>query len=346
MSKKSSKLDLLVRVRFENPLPDPPFPPKLLKVETDIARLGEPSYLDQLATSTKLPVVLDSEMGMPIDLSTFEGVFDGSDAALNPTLDSKTLDPEDAALLTPLNVTAGGVAPKPEVSWMRNSSYIQRTERTRRRAALESQTAEVVDASEAAQIAAIEKSFTDIQDSKLEDIRHPDAKRKHLRVVESYDILPEDEAWSNSYILFKFPERPNAATSSNPSAEASRGRLERAVLRPVVEDDQQLVDYFLPPEADLERLSTLEETPLTAEALERVTQLDGEENLDEVYPVSPAQTPLTIECHIRQDPNIRGGQPGAAAEGVAVDVLRGRRGRRRRHVRRRARAEETQGRVL
>lgn len=75
-----SKLDLLVRVRFENPLPDLPFPPKLLNVSTDIQRLGEPSYLNQLASTTQFPMLVDSEMGMPIDLNAFDGVWDGNEA--------------------------------------------------------------------------------------------------------------------------------------------------------------------------------------------------------------------------------------------------------------------------
>lgn len=46
---------------------------------------------------------------------------------------------------------------------------------------------EDVDASEAAQIIAIEKSFEDARAQELSQIRHPDNKRKHLRVVEVRD---------------------------------------------------------------------------------------------------------------------------------------------------------------
>lgn len=76
MSKKS---DLLVRVRYLNPLPNPPFPPKLLNVNTNISRLGEPAYLDQLAATTPLPMLVDSEMGMPLDLNVYDGAWDGKD---------------------------------------------------------------------------------------------------------------------------------------------------------------------------------------------------------------------------------------------------------------------------
>ena len=69
----------MVRVRYLNPLPPPPFPPKLFIIPTDINRLGEPSYLDHLAASTPLPMLVDSEMGMPLDLNSYEGIWDGDD---------------------------------------------------------------------------------------------------------------------------------------------------------------------------------------------------------------------------------------------------------------------------
>ena len=75
-----SKLDLLVRVRFLNPLPPPPFPPKLLKIETNIGRFGDPHYTDALAASTPFPMVVDSEMGMHLDLNRYPGIWEGNDA--------------------------------------------------------------------------------------------------------------------------------------------------------------------------------------------------------------------------------------------------------------------------
>lgn len=71
-----------MRVRHLNPLPPPPFPPKLFNIATDINRLGEPSYLNQLAASTPFPMIVDSEMGMPLDLNMFDGVWNGNDAGM------------------------------------------------------------------------------------------------------------------------------------------------------------------------------------------------------------------------------------------------------------------------
>ncbi len=73
------RLDLLVKVRFLNPIPPPPFPPKLFDVPTNIHRLGEPAYLDQLASSTLLPMLVDAEMGMALDVNGFDRIWEGND---------------------------------------------------------------------------------------------------------------------------------------------------------------------------------------------------------------------------------------------------------------------------
>ncbi len=84
--------------------------------------------------------------------------------------------------------------------------------------------------------------------------------------------------------MLKFPERPSAATAQNPSAKASRGRLDRALLRPVVEEDQALIDFFLPKEGDLSRLSSLEEHPVDSETAAEAVNLGDDDKIDEMFP--------------------------------------------------------------
>ncbi|KAF7309966.1 hypothetical protein MIND_00369300 [Mycena indigotica] len=74
-SKKNSKLDLLVRVRYSNPLPAPPCPPKLLEIPTTPLRYARPGFLDALANDTPLPMIVDAEMGMPLDLGRWESLW-------------------------------------------------------------------------------------------------------------------------------------------------------------------------------------------------------------------------------------------------------------------------------
>ena len=65
----SSKLDLLVRVRYSNPLP---CPPKLLNIPTNPMRYAKLEFLYALANETPLPMIVDAECGMPLDLGKWE----------------------------------------------------------------------------------------------------------------------------------------------------------------------------------------------------------------------------------------------------------------------------------
>lgn len=71
-----SKLDLLIRVRYSNPLPAPPFPPKLIDVPTSASRYARPEFLDDIAVDTPLPMVVDGDLGMPLDLSQWDCLWD------------------------------------------------------------------------------------------------------------------------------------------------------------------------------------------------------------------------------------------------------------------------------
>lgn len=69
-------------MRYANPLPPPPCPPKLLMVDTDLSRFA--SYKDSasIARGLPLPMMVDGECGMGLDLldwpSAWEGDFGGS----------------------------------------------------------------------------------------------------------------------------------------------------------------------------------------------------------------------------------------------------------------------------
>ncbi|EIW68189.1 hypothetical protein TREMEDRAFT_32136, partial [Tremella mesenterica DSM 1558] len=282
----SSKLDLLVRVRYSNPLIAPPYPPKLFNVPTNISRLGEPSYLDHLSSSAPIPMLVDSEMGMPIDLNAYDGVWDGNDEILNPTFDpNKVKDETDLALLIPFHapVVTNGVEQANttrDYSWMRNSNYSMRKNAAKRRSAMD--TKGDIDASEAAQIMAIDKTFSDLEETQIDALRHPDPNKRDLRVVETYDILPDAERWGDPYLLMRYPEKPSAATATNPQADASNRRLARALLRPVEDEEQQrYIIYLLPREEDLDKLDESIEHPLAEEQLIKLQEGEEEGEQDE-----------------------------------------------------------------
>ncbi|KAH7101564.1 Paf1-domain-containing protein [Auriculariales sp. MPI-PUGE-AT-0066] len=264
MSQRSSKskLDLLVRVRYVNPLPAPPFPPKLLTIPTSPDRYADPKFTEPLAAETPFPMIVDADAGMPLDLLQWEGLWHerADDSQINPSKEAE-MDPRDAFLLsdTVLPSTAGpssfanghsfsghsfpgglsSGAPTP--SWLRKTEYLSRDSSSRHifeQSSQSSQDDAIPDISREAQIRDIEASFAAQEHLDLDTLRHP--AKPNLRAIAAYDVLPDDEIWANAYDLFKFSERPGERPADHPDP-----RLNCAILRPMESDGDHFLAYYL-----------------------------------------------------------------------------------------------------
>ncbi|KAG6897823.1 hypothetical protein C0992_010627 [Termitomyces sp. T32_za158] len=246
---ESSKLDLLVRVRYSNPLPPPPCPPKLLDIPTNPMRYARPEFLNALANEMPLPMIVDAECGMPLDLGKFECLWEenGDDSELNPDPQNlPPLDPKDAFLLGdftqsgPYANGSSGSTSLANVPWLRKTEYISR-ESSQRSSGQEQKQAQatVIDISRAAQLRDIEASFAACNDTfSLEDLRHPN--KPGVTAVESYEILPDADIWSNQYDLFRFSERPG-----DKALGVDDPRLDCAILRPMKTEHDSFLAYYL-----------------------------------------------------------------------------------------------------
>ncbi|KAF8754182.1 Paf1 [Rhizoctonia solani] len=255
------RLDLLVKVRYTNPLPAPPCPPKLLNIPTHPNRYVRPEFTATLAAETPLPMVVDSECGMPLDLFGWDGLWDGEwntkAIELNPT-EPIELDEADAELLfeppSHAHVPAAtnghslpstpSVNVQPNVSWLRRAEYASRS-MTRQGNGPEMPLEEevTVDASLPAQIAVIEKSW------------------QALTVASSFELLPDVDIWANPYLQIRFIERPGERPLDMPDP-----RLDCGILRPQqTEDDEHFISFYLPTEdADAEAFKARRRAPVTA----------------------------------------------------------------------------------
>ncbi|CDO68390.1 hypothetical protein BN946_scf184815.g37 [Trametes cinnabarina] len=254
MSFKKSKLDLLIRVRYSNPLPPPPCPPKLLDIPTDPKRYARPEFLDEIAASMPLPMVVDGELGMPLDLSQWDCLWEenGDDSELNPDPSrAPKLDPKDQFLLGDPATTAapflgastpGSSTPlaMPHVAWLRKTEYLSRegTSRASLSQDLKQAHDNTIDISRDAQLRDIEASFAAIENSDLATLRHP--TKPELTAVEAFDIYPDAEIWANAYDLFRFSERPG-----DRPLDVEDPRLDCAVLRPMEADGDHFLAYYL-----------------------------------------------------------------------------------------------------
>ncbi|KAJ7491888.1 RNA polymerase II-associated protein [Mycena latifolia] len=266
-SKKNSKLDLLVRVRYSNPLPAPPCPPKLLDIPTNPMRYARPAFLNALANDMPLPMIVDAECGMPLDLGKWESLWLEEDpnptsrwaqldAELNPSAAHlPVLDPEDAALLEELapppatfngQAASGPSTPLPaHVPWLRKTEYISR-EGVQRSGAQEPKhiVAAPIDVSREAQLRDIEASFAACNDNfSLSALRHPN--KPNVRALESYEVLPDKDIWANQYDLFRFSERPGER-----SVDVDDPRLDCAILRPMKTEHDSFLAYYLTADDD------------------------------------------------------------------------------------------------
>ncbi|EIM86851.1 uncharacterized protein STEHIDRAFT_79513 [Stereum hirsutum FP-91666 SS1] len=257
MSVKKSKLDLLVRVRYQNPLPAPPCPPKILDIPTAVLRYARPELLDSVANEMPLPMIVDAECGMPLDLAKWEALWEeGADeSALNPDPEAVALlDPKDQLLLLdPSSSSAFGTGefsrvgsgvstPIAHVPWLRKTEYISRDAASTAPRISQNDVRDLydeVDVSHEAQLRAVETSFeaANVDDS-LSSFRHPTKPSVHA--VESYEILPDADTWANSYDLFKFSERPG---DRNP--ELDDPRLDCAIMRPMEDEGEHYLAYYL-----------------------------------------------------------------------------------------------------
>jgi len=70
-------------VRYPNPLPELPYPPKLIQVPAPEPNYTSPAFALRMTDSLQLPVTVDAEAGMPIDLAKLEHLWigDGSQRA-------------------------------------------------------------------------------------------------------------------------------------------------------------------------------------------------------------------------------------------------------------------------
>ncbi|KAG8950175.1 hypothetical protein FRC03_012955 [Tulasnella sp. 419] len=245
MSSKS-QLDLLVKVRYTNPLPPPPFPPKLLNIPTDPKRYAKTEFTQQLSNDTPLPMVVDAELGMPLDLSHWDELWNGStgDSALNPSYkDAPPTDPRDLFMLEGfVGTSAGGSNSGINVSWLRKTEYISRDPGIRHGGPQEIKAPidVPIDVSRASQLRSIEDSFPSSTEENIDlsTLRHP--TKKDVTAVETFEVLPDSDLWANSYDIFRFAERPGERSLDRPDP-----RLDCAIFRPMMAEGDHFLAYYL-----------------------------------------------------------------------------------------------------
>ncbi|KAJ2777443.1 hypothetical protein GGI15_004501 [Coemansia interrupta] len=287
--KKAVGKEFLCKVRYQNPLPEVPFPPKLLPVPPTYVDPSAGSYSQArlqhyveyrhttLEEATPYPMYVDADYGMPIDLCLL-GVFDDDSAPM----EQQQLDKEDEFLLnlpTSLesttvsdNANAGGAsgtqtptvsAPTKPASSLHRSSVVGGAHKR------------IFDHTVEGQLRAIEDSFryfnkydesADGQQELLASLKHP--KNNKLHAVESIPLFPNEHLWLNKYTMFSLDTRPEAEyvlekerngelTAEESLAEGNLAR-DSLLLRPRTQmnqlgENEQWIETFLPGSSEVAR---------------------------------------------------------------------------------------------
>ncbi|KAK4046077.1 hypothetical protein OIV83_006382 [Microbotryomycetes sp. JL201] len=279
---RTQKQDLLVRVRYQNKLPPPPFAPRFVHLATTPQRYATYEFLNALNSEREVPMVIDQELGMHLELgklapgdTTHGGYWTGADrSSVAPAPGSApALDEDDLALLADVGASAGSQTAqqsgaststsrgKADVSWLRRTEYLSSEGGTKPTSLSGDLKPKVPTAtlSRDERFTLIEESFKAVEQP-LSQLRHP--SKPHLKAEASYELLPDDLLWANNLNLVRFGEDPGENKTGSSMRAGSDRRLPHAVFRPLQfsENDARIAYFLLEDDEQAERYRQRRET--------------------------------------------------------------------------------------
>lgn len=253
-SRRTSRQDYILKVRYRNTLPQPYFAPKLLKLPTSLQKYYPASYISSLIHEQQPKIDIDSELGLPIDVSSSITLYSSLKPLSNERHDPKEFNVIDKALLKPLN---DGYMHKShtEVAFLRRTQYISadisngaklRTIRLDKKST--SQSVSEDDNDPSSQLVAIESTFADSQAVAIAT-EHP--LRRGVLATDSWQVVIDADRAPQQYMSTKFPSNPLPRKASTTLVDDDERSLESACLIPrILESDSsevpsEYISYFL-----------------------------------------------------------------------------------------------------
>ncbi|ABN66455.2 DNA-directed RNA polymerase II regulator [Scheffersomyces stipitis CBS 6054] len=273
-SSKPIRQDYIAKVRYTNNLPPPPLNPKFIQYNTteQVSSQKEAEYLISSVfrkeNFTRLMENIDEELGMNLNLINNRGFLDNGDETVINNFVTKdsgnsnsnksglvTLHPSDRALLRDAGI--GKISKsEPGVSFLRRTEYIADMHVAKVNDELEDSkkkkknTAETHDPE--AQLRAVEDTFDNAQESLTNFARLKHPKKKHLKAVAAWPLLPDTSAMDTKYIAVKFlgsasisrELQANKRKDKNYNEVLEKNALETAILKPITSDDGEWISFY------------------------------------------------------------------------------------------------------
>ena len=293
--RKSSRREYLLRVRYQNTLPAPPFEPKFLKLPDFSSKYTSATFMSTLVQEQPPTMEIDPELGMPLDLSRVPGVFEGDDSLLYAPEVPQELDARDKRLLKGIDGASATGAPVKDVAYLRRTQYIsselslsnskqqQRHKDAAKRQRDHEAKQRQLELEPARQVAAVDATFA-AANAPLDTLVHPNKEMRHLKAVASYSILPDPYFSSLPFRNLKFTADPAPRGSAGERPSDADVKLEAALLVPNRSEALgEFMTYFLPEErADADAFYASNAKTAARRAKRTSDQLDqDEEDQDE-----------------------------------------------------------------
>ncbi|KAK9464724.1 RNA polymerase II-associated [Lipomyces arxii] len=243
--------DYIARIRYQNNLPPPQCPPKLVNIPFDISALTSAGFLSTLVQQQPLNVDIDSELGMPLDMTAISGVFDkGDESKLYPDRNPPALHPTDRLLLRDPSSLGAAAKSQPGVSFLRRTEYIstdavKQARSSRALAAAAAKATEVSDDDPRNQVEKIDATFYSAAED-LKTFKHP--IKRDLKVVDSFEFVPDVEMFDLTQLLMKM-----AGSTGNNKDENSDSRYDVAVVRPVGTQKETFMSFYVADQESADR---------------------------------------------------------------------------------------------
>lgn len=264
--------DYIARIRYQNDLPPPPCPPKLLDIPIDIQKLTSWAFLSDLVRKQPPNMDLDMDQGMPLDMATVPGIFDREDEGECYPLDPlPQLDSKDAILLRDPSGDASSLRTQPNVSFLRRTEYISSEivrQKSENRPSSQSKDEKAINPE--AQLRAVEETF-EAANVDLATLKHP--KNKKLKAVESFAILPDFKQLDLTYLTVKMV---NSASLSTLPEKHSDSAYSVSLFRPTSLETDEWMSFFVPSDQDSKKLKRKLDDPRDSNIID---EDDENENL-------------------------------------------------------------------
>lgn len=243
----SKKQDYIAKLRYENNLPAPLLPPKLLKYKVnpeeraDSAELITSLYSKSSVSSL---IKLNDDLGMPLDLMKFPGMLNHLDTKYLYELEGVKLAPEDRVLLRAPGIDKLPKADMSKVTFLRRTEYVSTAitshghgpgEDNKKRPA--SGMEENKEALNPARILERVENTFESMTKDLSKLQHP--VKKKLRAVRSWNLLPDTASMDQNHFSLRL-----VGSAALDKAEKSKLALATAIFRPVeLEEDEWISMY-------------------------------------------------------------------------------------------------------